>query len=85
MPSVAVRLDADMKARLEKLGKAKDRSPHYLMKEAIEAYVHEQEAKDEVFQTLVTRWKNYELTGETVSGASVKAWIDALPDGDRTP
>ena len=39
MPTVAVRLDADLKARLEALGKAQDRSPHYLMKKAIEAFV----------------------------------------------
>ncbi len=83
MPSVAVRLDADMKARLEKLGKARDRSPHYLMKEAIEAYVHEQEAEDAIYETLMTRWKNYELTSESVAGEDVKMWIENLPGGDE--
>lgn len=80
MPTVAIRLDDDIKARLETLAEVHDRSPHYLMKEAIEEYVDEKEAENSIYNALLERWREYELTGETIAGDSVKTWIDALPN-----
>ena len=37
--TMGVRLNKDIRHRLEALGKIRDRSPHYLMKEAIERYL----------------------------------------------
>ncbi len=78
MPSVAVRLDADMKARLEKLGKARDRSPHYLMKEAIEAYVSREEWRAKEDAIIEERWRHYQLTGEAIPHEEVVAHFEAM-------
>lgn len=46
---VAVKLDADVHSRVKALAKARDRSPHWMMREAIAQYV-EREEKREAFR-----------------------------------
>lgn len=71
---MGVRLNEDTRHRLEALGKARDRSPHYLMKAAVERYLAVEEALESERQIVKARWEKYELTGETVDHADVKAW-----------
>lgn len=76
--TVGIRLGSDMQARLKALGSRRDRSPHYLMKEAVEIYLKREE-KIEAEKTLLhTRWEKFELTDETVSHGDVKAWAKNL-------
>jgi predicted transcriptional regulator len=42
--TVGVRLSDETQQRLERLGQARDRSPHYLMKAAIEQFLDREEA-----------------------------------------
>lgn len=73
-----IRLKEDTKQRLEALGKARDRSPHYLMKIAIERYLEEEEAFEAERQLALDRWEKFEVTGETVDHAEVVEWASAL-------
>lgn len=83
MPSIAVRLDEDLQARLKKIADIDDRTPHYLMKKAIEAYVVSEERRIRELDILDTRWTTYEQTGDVVPVDTVWAWIDSLPDGEE--
>lgn len=65
--TTAVRLSEEIQSRLEALGKLKDRSPHYLMKKAIEEYLDQEEAVQEERLLVQERWEKYELTGESVA------------------
>ena len=50
MPTpVAVKLDTDVHSRVKALAEARDRSPHWMMREAIAQYV-EREEKREAFR-----------------------------------
>lgn len=82
MPSVAVRIDADLQARLKKVAEADDRTPHYVMKKAIEAFVDAEELRLREIDILDERWAEYQRTGETIPAETVWAWVDSLPDGD---
>lgn len=79
MPSVAVRLDEDLQARLKKIAEADDRTPHYLMKKAIEAYVLDREQRIEDERISVERWEEFQRTGVSVPGEKVLAWAKSLP------
>ena len=72
--TVGVRLDKETQHRLEALGKARDRTPHYLMKAAVARFLDVEEAQEAERQLMKTRWEKYELTGETVDHVAVKAW-----------
>lgn len=72
--TMGVRLSEATQHRLEALGKARDRTPHYLMKAAVERFLEVEEALETERRTVKARWEKFELTGETVDHADVKAW-----------
>ena len=76
--TMGVRLTEETQHRLETLGKARDRTPHYLMKSAIEQFLEVEEASEAEHQLVKSRWKEFELTGETIDHADVKAWVASL-------
>jgi predicted transcriptional regulator len=84
--TVGVRLSDEIQQRLERLGQARDRSPHYLMKAAIQQFLEREEALEAERQLVQERWARYALTGETVAHADVQAWAEALGQpGDQQP
>ena len=76
--TMGVRLNKDIQQRLEALGKIRDRSPHYLMKVAIERYLEDEEYLESEFQICKSRWEQYKLTGETIDHEEVGAWVKSL-------
>lgn len=76
--TMGVRLSEETQQRLEALGKARDRSPHYLMKNAVERFLETEEALEAERQIVQSRWEKYELTGETVDHAEVEAWAASV-------
>ncbi|MEO1078957.1 MAG: ribbon-helix-helix protein, CopG family [Pseudomonadota bacterium] len=76
--TVGVRLSDDTQQRLERLGQARDRSPHYLMEVAIEQFLDREEALEAERFFVRERWARYERSGETVAHADVRAWAESL-------
>lgn len=76
--TMGIRLDEKIQHRLESLGKIRDRSPHYLMKAAIERYLDEEEAMEAERQLVMSRWEKYAITGEAIDHSEVKAWAASL-------
>lgn len=76
--SIAVKLEDDIKQRLQKLGKAKDRSSHWLMKRAIIDYIEREEIYEKEKQEDLLRWEKYSQTGEAISHNEMKDWLKSL-------
>ena len=76
--TMGVRLSEETQQRLEALGKARERTPHYLMKKAVERFLETEEALETERQIVQSRWEKYELTGETVDHAEVEAWAASV-------
>ncbi len=76
--TVALRLDDDIQTRLRSLGKIRDRSPHYLMREAVERYVSNEEAKEEEKRILQERWETYQLSNVSYTQDQVEAQISEM-------
>jgi len=70
-----VKLDPDIRDRLERLGEIKHRSPHYLMKEAIARYIVQEEYNEQLNRETLTRWQEAEQ-GKVVSHQAVSEWLD---------
>ena len=56
--TIGVRLDKETQHRLETLGKARDRTPHYLMKAAVARFLDVEEALEAERQLMKARWEN---------------------------
>ena len=78
--TVALRLDDETQQRLKALGQARDRSPHYLMKQAVEKFLAVEEEIEREKALMQSRWERFELTGESIEHGEVRGWLDALND-----
>ena len=83
--TVGLRLSEETRRRLEVLSKARDRTPHYLMKTAVEQFLDAEESLEAERRLLKSRWERYELTGETIDHAEIEAWASDLDPGAETP
>lgn len=77
-----VKLDDRTQERLQALGALRDRSPHYLMKAAIESYLDREESYEREKREDRERYDQYLLTGEAVSQEKASAWLESLAQGD---
>jgi predicted transcriptional regulator len=76
MTSRAVKLDEEIYNRLKVLGESRRRSPHWLMKEAIQQFLEREEEAEHIRQDTLERWARFEATGEAVNHESVEAWLE---------
>lgn len=72
---VSIKLPVKLKTRLQKLGKLKQRSAHWLMKEAIEHYLDEEEGLEKLKQVTLNRWKEAERN-QVVANSEVISWLN---------
>jgi predicted transcriptional regulator len=81
--SRGIKLDIHTQERLQALAQIRDRSPHYLMKTAIENFLDREEAYEREKQEDQERYERYSLTGEAVSGQKATAWLESLAAGKK--
>lgn len=74
---VAIKIGQDIKDRVQRLAKARNRSAHWVMREAIAQYVEREEKREAFRQEAVDAWEEYRLTGEYVPGEDVAAWLES--------
>jgi predicted transcriptional regulator len=79
---VAIRIDAETQARLERLADARQRTPHSLMREAIQQYVERGEKRESFRQDAISAWNDYRATGQHVSAKRADAWLAKLEAGE---
>jgi predicted transcriptional regulator len=80
--TTSLKLDAETKARLQRLAEARRRSPHWLMREAIEQYVDREERRERLRQDAFAAWAKYRASGRHVTGTEVDAWLARLEAGE---
>jgi len=78
--TVGVKLDEETRDRLKKLGEARQRSAHWLMKEAITRYLDAEEHYEQEKVEDEARWQHYLDTGEHIAHEDLVAWLDELAE-----
>lgn len=79
---VAIKIDADIKARVKRLAQARQRTSHWLMREAITQYVEREERREKFRQDTLKAWEDYRSNGLHVTAAEADAWLARLEQGD---
>lgn len=72
---VAIKIDADIKARVKRLADARQRTPHWLMREAISQYVEREEKREAFRQDGFKAWQEYQETGLHATAEEVDTWL----------
>ena len=79
---VAIKINEDIKARVKRLAEARQRTPHWLMREAITQFVEREEQREAFCQDALKAWEDYRLTGQHVSASEADAWLAQLEQGN---
>jgi len=82
--TTGVKLPKDVKERLKALGQKMERSPHWIMKTAIEGYLEQQERHWKEREEDMQTWQNYLATGEGIPHKEVSAWLDSIGTEEET-
>ena len=78
---VAVKLDPDTRDRLKRLADAKDRSTHWMLREAVSQFVEREEKREAFRQAGLQAWKEYQATGQHITHDEADAWLAKLEAG----
>lgn len=74
--ATSLKLDEDIKARVQRLATTRRRSAHWLMREAIRQYVEREEARESFKQEALASWTAYQETGRHLTRDEVQSWLD---------
>lgn len=80
--ATSVKLEPELRERLRRLADARQRTPHWLMREAITEYVAREEAREQLRADAVAAWDEYKETGRHASGEVVDGWLARLEAGE---
>jgi predicted transcriptional regulator len=83
--NVTVKLSELDRSRVQSLAIAKKRTPHYLMREAIEAYLQKEEAQLAMLKLVDEGNAHYEATGLHVTTAEMRTWLSAAATNPAAP
>ena len=73
--ATSVKLDEDLKSKVRHLATLRNRSPHWIMREAIRDYIEREEAKERFKEEALASWKAYKDTGRHLMGQEVREWL----------
>jgi predicted transcriptional regulator len=74
--ATSVKLDDDLKNRIQQLADTQQRSAHWIMRKAIRDYVEREEARERFKQEALASWTAYQETGQHITGQEVNDWLD---------
>lgn len=76
--SVSVKLDATQRERLKAVAQATQRTPHYIMKEALNKYLDEEENQQRFIAAAKESLAAYKHTGQHITLDEFSAWAKEL-------
>ena len=79
---VAIKIDEDTKARVKRLADARQRSSHWLMREAITQYVDREEKREVFRRDTLKAWEDFRENGLHMTADEADAWMAQLEQGN---
>lgn len=73
--ATTLKIDDELKSRVQHLADLRQRSPHWIMREAIEQYVEREEARESFKQEAMASWTAYQETGRHLTSQEVRTWL----------
>ena len=80
--ATSIKLSSELKERIQALAEARQRTPHSLMLQALEAYVGREEKREALRMEAKAAHDEYMRTGLHLTNAEVKLWLAELAKGN---
>lgn len=81
--ATSIKIDDALKSRVQDLASRRDRTSHWIMREAIRQYVEREERRDAFRQEALASWSAYRKTGQHLTGDEVAAWLGSWGTPDE--
>lgn len=82
---VAIKLDPLIKERVKRLAESRQRTPHWLMREAISQYVEREERREAFRRDTLTAWEEFRSTGLHATAGAVDDWLRSWGTDQELP
>lgn len=83
--ATSIKLDDNLKGRVQHLADARRRSAHWILREAIVEYVEREERREAFRQDTISAWAEYEATGLHSTAQEAEAWLSSWGTEDELP
>lgn len=80
--AISLKIDSDLKNRIQQLASQRRRSAHWIMLEAIQQYVDREEKHEAFKREALEAWDEYQRTGLHLTGQEVDEWLAKLEKGE---
>ncbi|WDE08869.1 ribbon-helix-helix protein, CopG family [Thalassomonas viridans] len=80
--ATSIKLDDDLKSRIQHLAELRHRSAHWIMREAIRDYVEREEKREAFKQDALNAWEAYQNNGLHLTLEEADAWLAKLEGGE---
>ncbi|MBR7653921.1 CopG family ribbon-helix-helix protein [Brucella oryzae] len=71
----SLKLDEELKGRVQQLAETRRRSAHWIMREAITQYVEREEKREVLRQETLKAWDDFESNGLHATADEVEKWL----------
>ncbi len=78
----SIKLDDELKGRIQNLADARRRTSHWIMREAIAQYVAREEKREAFKQEALLAWEDYQRSGQHLTLDEADAWLARLEEGE---
>ncbi|MFD2190302.1 CopG family ribbon-helix-helix protein [Pistricoccus aurantiacus] len=78
----SIKLDDNLKERIQHLAEERRRSAHWVMREAISQYVEREEKREAFKRDTLKAWEEYQRTGLHLTLEEADAWLARLEAGE---
>lgn len=80
--ATSIKLDDDLKNRLQHLAESRRRSAHWIMREAITQYVEREEKREAYLRDAQNAWEEFQRTGLHITAEEADEWLAKLAAGN---
>lgn len=83
--ATSVKLDNDMKERVQHLAATRKRTSHWIMREAIAQYVEREEKREAFRSETLEAWETFQETGLHATAEEVDRWLASWGTENELP
>ncbi|ALR07869.1 CopG family ribbon-helix-helix protein (plasmid) [Xylella fastidiosa] len=83
--ATSIKLDDEMKGRVQHLADVRRRTSHWIMREAITQYVEREEKREAFRQDTLKAWEEFQATGLHVTTEEVEKWLSSWGTENELP
>ena len=80
--TTSLKLDVELKERVQRLAAARRRSPHWILREAVAQFLEQEEKKETIRQQTLAVWNEYQSNGQHLTEEETHAWLQRLAAGE---